>query len=1041
MILKGKGGIQYNLEATPFAQGGEGQIFNINGQPDKVAKLYKAGKITPEHERKLLKMVITPPERDVLDQIAWPLDVLYDNNKFVGFIMRKFKLNEDLNVIYEYGSSAKYPEMTWGNKIRIAKNLCVVLNAVHEAGHVCGDFNPKNISVDPNTGHITFVDTDSYHITDGSNTYRCNVGMPEYLPVEIQKKMHNGLSNAVLPTFSQATDNFALAVHIFQLLMNGVHPFACAVIPSQDSVPIPDTSDSILKGECPFFKDVPGKQIPKFAPPADILPQEIKKLFLLAFVDGHASPAARPSAETWYYALEKLEKNLKKCKDVGHHEYHNGQSSCPWCAADKRFSGALSSAKSKGLKQSNFTPPVAPPTRSPSYTPSYASVSSTRGSSSPSYVGANNYGSASNYKKGGFTKKLIGGIIAVVLIAALFGFVIWPKLIYPNMSNDDFNTPEIVQSYCGSIDKDSSRYNDEIYNYIFTISSCDGNGNLQATCEWVHEKDYGKYTLTGKITEKKNNGNVMIDFVANQWEYQPEGETWFDRLSVEITDNFTKFSSNEITLYSGTNDEFEIKTAADLRKLSGSDEFYIIKNDIDLSGTNWTPIDGFTGVLMGNGYSIKNLKIESSASNVGFFSTLDGTVMNLKFENAEVSVDGRTENIGILCGTLNGTALKVNASGNITAKKSSNVGGIVGNVGTLGSYSIANLINKASVTGLSYVGGVIGRINNDIPNGCVPYVVTLVNLVNEGDVTAIKNCAAGIVGYLFGEDSGFGGSVTSVITDCVNKGTISGNYYVGGILGYGECDTYSTIENCINQSTINANAYVGCIAGATLRFCISDSDNEGSVLQASGYSMEDGQKYAYVGGLVGKGTCLENCINYIDINYNAGGKFVGGLMGYCNLGDAIRGVSLASDTASANIKNLVNKGNVTGNSYVGGIMGGLMYYWNNGCTEVTVTFEKLLNSGSIVAQGDFAGGLSGYIAGDVGGIGGGIDWCIYDSENSGNVSGNKNVGGLFGGFKNGKESGSAYASNTVLIEGCTSTGTVSGKSNRGNIIGLNEIKK
>lgn len=639
------------------------------------------------------------------------------------------------------------------------------------------------------------------------------------------------------------------------------------------------------------------------------------------------------------------------------------------------------------------------------------------------------------------TKKVLTPIIVIAVLAILAVFVVWPKMIYPNMANDDFNTPEIVQTYCGSVDRDSSRYNEEIYNYIFTISSCDGNGNLQATCEWIHEKDYGKYTLTGKITEKKNNGNIKIDFVANQWEFQPEGETWFECLNVEITDNFTKFSSNEITLYSGTNDEFEIKTAADLRKLSGSDEFYIIKNDIDLSEINWTPIDGFSGVLMGNGYSIKNLKIESSASNVGFFSTLDGTVMNLNFENAEVSVDGRTENIGILCGTLNGTALKVNVSGNVTAQKSSNVGGMVGNVGTLGSYSIANLTNKASVTGLSCVGGVIGRINNDIPNGCDSFVVTLKNLVNEGNVTAIENYAAGIVGHLFGKDSGFGGSVTSVITDCVNKGTISGNYYVGGILGYGECDTDSTIVNCKNQSTINANAYVGCIAGATRRFCISDSDNEGSVLQASGYSMEDGEKYAYVGGLVGKGTCLENCTNYIDINYNAGGKFVGGLMGYCNLGEAIRGVSLSSDTASANIKNLVNNGNVTGNSYVGGIMGGLMYYWENGCTKVTVTFEKLINSASIVAQGDFVAGLSGYVSGNVGGIGGGIDWCIYDSENSGNVSGNKNIGGLFGGFKNGEESGSAYASNVVLIEGCTSTGIVSGESNRGNIIGLDEIKK
>ena len=183
-----------------------------------MAKLYRAGKITPDHERKLVKMTSAPPAQDVLDQIAWPEDVLYSGGQFVGFVMRRFRLSEDLNVIYEYGSSAKYPALRWGNKIRIAMNLCAVLNAVHEAGHVCGDLNPKNISVDPDTGRVTFVDTDSYHITDGAQVYRCCVGMPEYLPREIQAKMRLGLENAPLPTFTEATDNFALAVHIFQRL-------------------------------------------------------------------------------------------------------------------------------------------------------------------------------------------------------------------------------------------------------------------------------------------------------------------------------------------------------------------------------------------------------------------------------------------------------------------------------------------------------------------------------------------------------------------------------------------------------------------------------------------------------------------------------------------------------------------------------------------------------------------------------------------------------------------------------------------------------
>ncbi len=446
MILKGKGGIQYNLEASPFAQGGEGQIYNIIGRSDKVAKLYKQGKITADHERKLVKMVTTPPDQNVLDQIAWPMDVLYDNGKFVGFVMKKFKLNEELNVIYEYGSSAKYPNLTWGNKINIAKNLCVVLNAVHNAGHVCGDFNPKNISVDPNTGRVTFVDTDSYHITDGNSIYRCNVGMPEYLPREIQVKLHDGLSKAALPTFSKETDNFALAVHIFQLLMNGVHPFACSIIPSADSVVLPDTSDSILKGECPFFKKVSGKQIPKFAPPADILPDEITDLFVNAFIVGHSQPQERPSAETWYYALDKLQKNLKKCKNEAHHEYFNELSDCPWCAADQRFNSAISSP----MVQSSYKPVSAPTSYRSGYTPTSASVSSKSGTQSSSYVGAGaSYTSSSNKYKKGFSKKL-KKTITILIIAAVAALVTFGVIGYIQVSNVNElmdKIPETISDY------------------------------------------------------------------------------------------------------------------------------------------------------------------------------------------------------------------------------------------------------------------------------------------------------------------------------------------------------------------------------------------------------------------------------------------------------------------------------------------------------------------------------------------------------------------------------------------------------------------
>lgn len=343
MLYKGKGGKQYDLAQSPLAQGGEGRVYTVNGNKQIVAKLYKNGLNTVEKERKLITMVDNPPDQKVMSQIAWPMDVLYDNgNRFVGFIMPMLSINEELNVMYEYGSTAKYPNIPWSSKIAIAKNLCAVLYAVHSAGHVVGDFNPKNISVDPNTGYIVFVDTDSYHIEDNGTVYRCNVGMPEYLPVEVQRKMSGGLSNAPLPTFSKETDNFALAVHIFQLLMNGTHPFACKILPSTASIVFPQPTDNILNGVFPFMQPTPGTTIPLYAPPIDILPQYIQDLFNRAFLTGHVDPKSRPDAIEWYNALTQLESEITNCKKCAHHEYHNSQSKCPWCEVDKRFAAGVS---------------------------------------------------------------------------------------------------------------------------------------------------------------------------------------------------------------------------------------------------------------------------------------------------------------------------------------------------------------------------------------------------------------------------------------------------------------------------------------------------------------------------------------------------------------------------------------------------------------------------------------------------------------------------------------------------------------------------
>ena len=97
-----------------------------------------------------------------------------------------------------------------------------------------------------------------------------------------------------------------------------------------------------------------------------------------------------------------------------------------------------------------------------------------------------------------------------------------------------------------------------------------------------------------------------------------------------------------------------IKTADDLQalkdNLSGK---YILMNDIDLSGYNWTAIgtktNPFSGELNGNGHVIKNLQVDDAAGNgIGLFGVIDGAnVSNVGLENADINVQNA---VGILAG-------------------------------------------------------------------------------------------------------------------------------------------------------------------------------------------------------------------------------------------------------------------------------------------------------------------------------------------------------------------------------------------------------
>lgn len=379
---KGLSGKSYRTQNSPFAGGGEGDVYDVVGAPGYVAKVYKPDKRTTERERKLSVMVSNKPS--VMEQYAWPLDVLYENGQFIGYIMPKINGKEKLRNIYVYDKQKGKP---WSLFIAIAKNLSAAVHNVHDIHQVVGDLNPENILVNPNDGMVTLVDTDSYHISDSSRTYRCGVGMPEFVAPELQG-IH--FPSAPLPTFTPESDRFALAVLIFALLMNGAHPFSCKVISGSSSKFQP--IDNMQNGKCAFFPDSRSSNmdIPRYAPDLSSLPDNIQKLFRRAFVAGHSTPSLRPSAEEWYNALEQLEDNLKTCLKDTQHIYYYGAKECPWCKVNEKMhsisQSAFNSSSQSGSNSGVGSQPATAGGQAQQFTPSnyrYTPSSSGSGTQKP----------------------------------------------------------------------------------------------------------------------------------------------------------------------------------------------------------------------------------------------------------------------------------------------------------------------------------------------------------------------------------------------------------------------------------------------------------------------------------------------------------------------------------------------------------------------------------------------------------------------------------------------------------------------------------
>jgi len=309
-----------------LGKGGEGTVFEVEGRPDSAAKIYLAA-ISTERADKLVAMAAV--RTAALDQLtAWPTDVLRQSDgKVCGFVMANLRASKDIHKLYSPKSRlADFPQADWRLVVRAALNTARAFSVLHQAGHLVGDVNHGGVRVSPDAT-VKLIDTDSFQISHQGRTFLCEVGVQDFTPPELHGKAFKQV------TRTASHDNFGLAVLIFQMLMNGRHPFA-----GRYSGP----GDMPIEKAIPEFRYAYGRDTartrmsppPLSASPAAASPW-VSDLWERAFGTEGAKPGGRPKAEEWVQALTKLEQNFKRCSSRPSHFYFNGLAECPWCPIER----------------------------------------------------------------------------------------------------------------------------------------------------------------------------------------------------------------------------------------------------------------------------------------------------------------------------------------------------------------------------------------------------------------------------------------------------------------------------------------------------------------------------------------------------------------------------------------------------------------------------------------------------------------------------------------------------------------------------------
>ncbi len=293
-----------------LASGGEASVYTVTSRPEILAKIFHNS--TPAIEEKLLAMISAPPPCVSLGggyaELVWPFDVVRDadaNNACVGYVMRHIRNHLPLDIIANPATCP--PQINFQCKLRLAANLAWMLAELHAARLVVGDLHLGNTLGDQ-AGCISVIDTDSFQFLSAGRVFRCGVGKAESIAPELFDIDLNTIDR------TPEQDSFSLAIGIFQLLMDGNHPYQGRW---RGAGQRPTLNERIRQGAWPYAQPAPPNWEPRpLSPPFDLLHPLIQDAMIRCFQVGHRNPAMRPTGSEWQRILLTVESDVNYLNKV-----------------------------------------------------------------------------------------------------------------------------------------------------------------------------------------------------------------------------------------------------------------------------------------------------------------------------------------------------------------------------------------------------------------------------------------------------------------------------------------------------------------------------------------------------------------------------------------------------------------------------------------------------------------------------------------------------------------------------------------------------